>query len=201
MQNRKYHHGDLRNSLIEAGIELINREGVSKLSLRKVAALCDVSQAAPYSHFQSKEDLLGAMRDYVIEQFMEVLENSIQDCKDQNNPRLLIQMGKNYIMFFIKNPQYFTFVFSQQCIEINLSLDGDETKNFPPFQLFKTKAVPIMNNLGMSKERMEDAIISMWATVHGLASIATMKNIHYNKDWETKIEDIISNKEGLFDYI
>ncbi len=46
----------------------------------------------------------------------------------------------------------------------------------------------------MTKEKMEDAIISMWATVHGLASIATMKNVHYDKDWETKIEDIIWNK-------
>lgn len=194
MQNRQYHHGDLRNSLIEAGIELINREGASQLSLRKVAALCGVSQAAPYSHFQSKEDLQDAIRDYVIVQFMEVLENSIEDCQDQNNPRVLIQMGKNYVMFFIKNPQYFPFVFSQQWMEVNLSLDGDETRNFPPFQLLKTKAVPILSKLGMSKERMEDAIISMWATVHGLASIATMKNVHYNKDWETKIEDIIWNK-------
>ncbi len=194
MKNKKYHHGDLRNSLIEAGIELINREGASKLSLRKVAALCGVSQAAPYSHFQSKDDLLDAMRDYVIEQFIAVLENSIQGCKEQDNPQLLIEMGKSYVMFFIKNPQYYPFVFSQQCMEVNLSLDGDDTGNFPPFQLFKMKAVPILSKLGMSKEKIEDAIISSWATVHGLASIATMKNVHYDKDWETKIEDIIRNK-------
>lgn len=46
----------------------------------------------------------------------------------------------------------------------------------------------------MSKEKMEDTIISLWATVHGLASIATMKNVCYDKDWETKIEDIIWHK-------
>ena len=34
--------------------------------------------------------------------------------------------------------------------------------------------------------KMQDTIISLWATVHGLASIATMKNVHYDKDWETK---------------
>lgn len=194
MSNKPYHHGDLKNSLIEAGIELINKGGTKQFSLRKVSALCGVSPAAPYSHFQSKEDLLEAMQAYVIKQFIEVLENAIKDCKEQDNPQLLIQMGKSYVMFFIKNPQYFPFVFSQQCMEVNLSLDGDETRNFPPFQLFKRKAVQIFSKLGMSKERIEDAIISLWATVHGLASIATMKNVHYNKDWETKIEDIISNK-------
>lgn len=194
MPNKPYHHGDLRNSLIEAGIELIDQVGANQLSLRKVAALCGVSQAAPYTHFQSKEDLLEAMRDYVIKKFMKVLENAIQSCPNQKDPGLLIEMGKSYVMFFIKNPQYFSFIFSQHCMEVNLSLNGDETKNFPPFQLLKTVAVPILGELGMSKEKIEDAIISMWATVHGLAAITTMKNVHYDKNWETKIEDIIWNK-------
>lgn len=38
----------------------------------------------------------------------------------------------------------------------------------------------------MSNEKIEDTIISLWATVHGLASIATMKNVRYDKDWEKK---------------
>lgn len=195
MSNKPYHHGNLRSSLIEAGIELINQEGIKQLSLRKVSALCGVSQAAPYSHFQNKEDLLEAMQDYVTEQFMEVLMNTIKSCPNQNDPSVLIQMGKSYVMFFVKNPQYFPFLFSQPCMEVNLSLDGDGTKNFPPFELLKTIAFRILGETGMAKERMEDAIISLWATVHGLASIATMKNVHYDKDWETKIEDIIWNKQ------
>lgn len=194
MPNKSYHHGNLRNSLIEAGIELINQEGAKHFSLRRVAALCGVSQAAPYSHFQSKEDLLQAMQDYVTGQLMEVLENAIKSCPDQNEPKALIQMGKSYIMFFINNPQYFPFLFSQPFMEINLSLDADGTKNFPPFELLKTIVFRIFGESGMPKEKMEDAIISLWATVHGLASIATMKNVHYDKGWETKIEDIIWNK-------
>jgi AcrR family transcriptional regulator len=194
MTNKPYHHGDLRNSLIDAGIELINQEGIKHFSLRKVAALCDVSHAAPYSHFQNKEELLEAMQDHVTDQFMEVLKDSVQSCPNQDEPYTLIQMGKSYVMFFIKNPQYFQFLFSQSCMEINLSLDADAGKNFPPFELFKTAAIHILENTGMSKEKMEDIIISSWATVHGLASIATMKNVHYDKDWETKIEDIICNK-------
>jgi AcrR family transcriptional regulator len=194
MEKKPYHHGNLRDSLIEAGIDIINQEGIKQLSLRKVASLCGVSQAAPYSHFQSKEGLLEAMRDYVIDQFMKVLENTVRLYQNQNDPILLIQIGKSYVLFFIKNPQYFSFIFSQQCMEVSLSLDDDGTNNFPPFQLLKTLAIPILGGLGMTKDKTEDAIISMWATVHGLASIATMKNVHYDKDWETKIEDIIWNK-------
>jgi len=194
MSDKPYHHGNLRNSLIEAGIELINQEGSKQFSLRKVATLCGVSHAAPYSHFQSKEELLKAMQDYVSEQLMEVLENTIQESTDPNNSYLLIQMGKSYVMFFIKNPQYFPFLCSQSFMKINLSMNDDGTKNFPPFELFKTTAFHVLREAGFPEEKLKDAIIAMFATVHGLASIATMQNVHFDEDWEKKIEDIIWNK-------
>ena len=55
---RKSHHGNLKHDLIEAGIEIIAKEGEKSLSLRKVAASCNVSQAAPYAHFKNKEELI-----------------------------------------------------------------------------------------------------------------------------------------------
>jgi len=194
MINKPYHHGNLRNSLIENGIVLINQEGIKHFSLRKVAALCGTSHAAPYSHFQNKEELLKTMQDHVTEQIMEGLNNTIKSYPNPNDPYLLIQLGKFYVMFFIKNPHYFPFLFVQPGVEINLSMKEDETKNFPPFELFKTTAFPVLREIGIPEEKLKDSIISMWATVHGLASIATMKNVYYDEDWENKIEDIIWNK-------
>lgn len=194
MSKKPYHHGDLRNSLIEAGIELINEEGAKGFSLRKVSALCGVSQAAPYSHFQDKEELLQAMQDYVTEQFMQVLEKEIKSYPNKKDPKVIVELGKSYVMFFINNPQYFTFLFSQPCMKVNLSLDDEGIDNFPPFELLKSTVFNVFGESGMSKEKMEDTIISLWATVHGLASIATMKNVRYDKDWKTKIEDIIWHK-------
>lgn len=191
MSKKPYHHGDLRNSLIEAGIELINEQGANGFSLRKVSALCGVSQAAPYSHFQDKEELLQAMQDYVTEQFMQVLEEKVKSYPNKKDLKVIVELGKSYVMFFINNPQYFTFLFSQPCMKVNLSLDSDGTNNFPPFELLKSTVFDVFGESGMPKEKMEDTIISLWATVHGLASIATMKNVCYDKDWKTKIEDII----------
>ncbi len=194
MTSKPYHHGNLRTSLIEAGIELINQKGIEQLSLRKVCTLCGVSQSAPYSHFQNKEELLLAMQDHVIKQFMGVLNHAIESCPDPNDPCVLIQMGKSYVLFFIKNPQYFQFLFSQPFMTVDLDLDADGSKNFPPYELLKTMISRIFGNAGMGKEKMQDMIIALWATVHGLASIATMKNVRYDKDWESKIVDIIWNK-------
>lgn len=193
MIHTSYHHGDLRNALIETGIELINKEGPEQLSLRKVAAACGVSQAAPYSHFKNKNELLSAMQMHVTELFMQDLNKAIASCPNANDPYVLIQIGKAYILFFINNPQYFTFLFSNPIMEINLAIDIDSENSFLPFALFKTTAIRIFKN-EMTKEKLEDTIISMWATVHGLTSIATMKNVHYDKSWESKIEDIIWNR-------
>ena len=71
-----YHHGDLRNALIEAGIKIINENGEDALSLRKVAAACGVSHAAPYAHFPDKESLLSAIKETVTNDFLSELEKA-----------------------------------------------------------------------------------------------------------------------------
>ena len=77
-QRQTYHHKDLRNALIETGIHLVNTEGVNSFSLRKVAAACGVSHAAPYSHFQNKEELLEAMQLFITDRFSKQLESAVQ---------------------------------------------------------------------------------------------------------------------------
>ena len=60
-EDTPYHHGDLRAKLIEIAIDFIETDGVSKLSLRKIASQAGVSHNAPYMHFTSKEALLDAV--------------------------------------------------------------------------------------------------------------------------------------------
>jgi len=193
MTERPYHHGNLRNSLIEVGISLIHTEGIEHLSLRRVAALCGVSQAAPYAHFENKDALVDAMRVYATERFTQALLEAKESVPDENDPRILIEMGKRYVQFFLKNPQYFNFIFSQMWMQIDLDITNDSPTNFPPYMLLKTNALRIFRAQGIPDERIEDMLIAMWASVHGLTSIATMKNVHYSKNWGDKIEDIIQN--------
>lgn len=191
MEDKKYHHGDLKNSLIEAGIELINKEGDKGFSLRKTAALCGVSHTAPYSHFKDKEELLEAMQIYVTKAFMKELEKAIAEAEDVDDPSVIINMGKRYVMFFVRNPQYYEFLFTQPCMRINLDMNGEEDNNFPPFELLRKNSSRILKKMGMSEAQIKDSIIKQWAMVHGLAGIATMKNVSYSQKWEEKIEDFI----------
>ena len=170
MTKKQYHHKDLRNALIEKGIEIVNSEGLHSFSLRKVAAACGVSHAAPYSHFQSKEELLDAMQQHITDQFSQMLDEVILNY--ENTPELLKNMGVAYVSFFVDNPHYFSFIYSQSNAKIDLTFLGSDAENFRPFVIYKT-----------------DVIIALWAFIHGLTSLATMNNVSYNGNWKQKVID------------
>lgn len=196
MKDKPYHHGDLRNALIEAGIEVINSEGEKQFSLRKVAASCGVSHAAPYSHFKDKEDLLSAMQAHVVNLLTDQMQDIIDSYVDKTETKLLIDLGKCYVLFFVHHPQYYSFLFTQSSFHVNLDLQADGSDSFPPFELFKVTALPILKAYGLPEHRWEDATIACFASVQGLSAIANMKNIHYSKSWEDKIEDLLSDVQN-----
>ena len=191
MENRPYHHGNLRNALIGAGLELINTEGEENLSLRKVALKCGVSNAAPYAHFHSKDEFIAAIQQHIMDLFTSTLEQTVEMYAD--TPNILLMLGTAYVKFFYKNPLYFDFLFSRKNIQINLSLDCAGEKEIPPLKILKQIATQTFRKIDMPESVMQNKIIAMWALVHGLSAIATMPNVEYDKDWETRIEEIIQS--------
>lgn len=188
MERKSYHHGDLRRVLIETGIEIIGAEGEDKLSLRKVAEKCGVSNAAPYAHFKSKEDFLAAIQQHIMNEFTAALERTAEE--SANDPRVLAALGKAYIMFFCQNPLYFDFLFSRKNIAINLSSNDNAIEN-PPLSILQKTATSILNKTGLSERVVQNKIIAMWALVHGLSAIAIMPNTRIDGGLETRIEEII----------
>ena len=182
MENRPYHHGNLRNALIGAGLELINTEGEENLSLRKVALKCGVSNAAPYAHFNSKDEFIAAIQQHIMDLFTSTLEQTVEMYAD--TPNILLMLGTAYVKFFYKNPLYFDFLFSRKNIQINLSLDCAGEKEIPPLKILKQIATQTFRKIDMPESVMQNKIIAMWALVHGLSAIATMPNVEYDKDWE-----------------
>ena len=186
-----YHHGDLKNKLIEEGIKIISKEGVEQLSLRRVAAKCGVSHAAPYSHFKNKEELITAMQHYIDNQFFDILVDTIKSYSKEEDLYLLILMGKTFILFFLHNPHYYQFLFFHSSAKFYLDLEGNDEGNYPPWALFKSTATRVLRKLQLPDSKIEDKIITYWSIVKGVTSLATMPNVIYSKNWEEKIEDLI----------
>ena len=197
MENNSYHHGDLKHELMEKGLVLIHKYGEDNLSLRKLAAECGVSNAAPYAHFKNKEELISEIQNYVMSLFTTQLEKAVSEYAESRD--VFIMLGKAYVMFFYNNPLYFDFLFSRKNIKVNLSLD--ETGENPPFDLLKKTASRYFSKLNMTEYEIENTVMAMWALVHGLSAITAMPNVVSNEEWETRVEAVLrtagfSNKEN-----
>lgn len=188
-----YHHGDLRNALIETGIQIVNECGEKGLSLRKLASACGVSNAAPYAHFAGKEELIEAMQEYVTERFTQRLQAAIDQKKDEGAEQMILAMGKAYVLFFVENPTYFTFLFSGDSIYAHLSLDQPDADDYPLYLLMKRLYFTMNEENGRicTRKEQELELIKIWSSVQGLASIACMKNVVYDGSWEEAVEKIL----------
>ena len=190
---KSYHHGNLREDLIEKGIEMINEVGEEKLSLRKVAKMCGVSNAAPYTYFKKKSDLLYAMSDYIWGILAAELDRTRKKYENQEN--LLVKLGKTYVMFFCENHRYYHFMISRKNMKIDLfsKFSEIENNNEKAFSILKIEAIKILEKMGVPNQAMQDKIIAMWALVQGLVTIMIMNDITYSEIWEEKIEEIIKS--------
>lgn len=102
---QKESNRDLRQALIEAGIEEINRFGANDFSVRRVANACGVSTAAPYKHFKDKKEFIGAIIDYVNEQWAVEQDRLLASCAD--DPRTqMVTVATGYIKFLMEKPYY-----------------------------------------------------------------------------------------------
>lgn len=96
---------NMRQLLIEAGIEEINRVGVTDFSIRRVAQECGVSCAAPYKHFKDRREFIAAIIEYVNEQWSVRQEEIIRGC-DGGLRQQIVEVVVGYIRFLMEKPYF-----------------------------------------------------------------------------------------------
>ena len=190
MKKSCYHHGNLKQDLILAGLKLIEQDGIAHLSLRKAAAMCGVSHAAPKSHFQNKEEFEEAIRKYITQEFTRYLQEVIDANTNQNE--IICDMGRAFVRFFHDYPQSFSLITNQKDIQIQLSEHEIKKSNYTPFQLFVEQAEPVLRAWQVPEEQLVQKILSLWAMVTGLAGIYTMQGFTYYGDWMEIVNKIIT---------
>lgn len=101
--SESYHHGDLRNTLIEAGSILLEKVGAENLSLRDLARESGVSHTAPYRHFANKEELLQALARLGFDELAKGMTSSALQSTDPL--KQLHDAGVEYIRLAIAHPE------------------------------------------------------------------------------------------------
>ncbi|ENK1242137.1 TetR/AcrR family transcriptional regulator [Clostridium botulinum] len=192
MAGDTYHHGDLKESLIIEGLRLFNEEGADKFSLRKVAALCNVSHSAPYKHFKNKEELINDISQYVFSEFEKSLREIAEIYKDVPYKKI-VELGKKYVWFMVENPDYLKFLFlNNYKYEITVEENKIETKIMGAFGIFKESAIEYLKSINVKKEEYAQDVIAMWSMVHGIAVMLANRTFVYNGDYLELVENIIN---------
>lgn len=194
MAKETYHHGDLKKSLILNGLKLLNEKGIKEFSLRKVAAMCEVSHTAPYKHFKNKEDLISAISDYVFSEF-EISLKEIFELYPNNPPKQIIELGKKYVNFMVDNPDYLRFLFlGKNQHSIKIKSDKFEDCNAASFEIFKNSAVNFLKDTGIDEKECTKNITAMWAMVHGISVLLSTGTLSYDGDISELVETLLVEK-------
>jgi AcrR family transcriptional regulator len=182
-----YHHGNLRRALIDAAIELIEKEGATALSLRAVARRAGVSSAAPYRHFPSREALLAAVAEEGFRLLGEELRRAIAAHDDP--ARRLGESGIAYVLFAAAHPSRYSVMLGPELADRtahpSLEAAADDTSRL------LLGAVRDYQEAGwMSSRDPGELQLSAWSSVHGLASLITGGHVQVGGSDPAQIEEI-----------
>ena len=174
-RGRSYHHGGLRSALIAVASEMLERDGPEAISFRAVARATGVSQAAPYNHFQNKEDLLATVAEA---QFRELEASQIAAAASvRAGEERIVALGRDYVRFARTHPQLYRLMFgvgiSNWCAHPGVAAAKDAT--FRPIKQALAEHLAIDGDSGPGA--VETAAIAAWALVHGLSMLFIDRSI------------------------
>ena len=179
-RKRPYHHGNLRETLLEAAIKLIAEVGPAGFPLREVARRAGVSHNAPYRHFRDKDELIAA----VAAQGFRELTAAMRDAGKEQDTAIgrLQHCGLAYVSFALRRPEHFTVMFDvpasktdyPDCAEAGEESFGTLVRFIEGAQ--QEGQLPPDDTLRRALEA--------WALVHGIAKLAIAQRLPFESRGE-----------------
>jgi AcrR family transcriptional regulator len=166
---RSYHHGNLREALIEAALDLIADKGPAGFTFAEAARAAGVSPAAPYRHFADRDALMAD----VAQRGFERLEVALAKAWSDGRPDALTafnKVGRAYLAFAHDEPAYYTAMFETGLppdLNPQLAMAGDKA-----FAALRTACETIAADIPAEKRPPALMMgLHIWALAHGIASL------------------------------
>lgn len=179
--NAPYHHGNLRQALLEKALILLEKQGEGGLGLRDLARAVGVSAAAPYRHFDSRAALLEALAVTGFQRFTARMEAVAETAPDDP----VAAMGRTYVVFALQNANLFRLMFSPQL----------KKDNRPGLRIAADAAFDTLRRAVGPGPDARVRALAAWAKVHGLAVLLLDGQIalRAGEDTEALIAEIIAS--------
>jgi AcrR family transcriptional regulator len=166
---RGYHHGNLKEALVRAALELIAQKGPAGFTFAEAARWAGVSPAAPYRHFRDRDELLAnvALRGF------ELFETALARAWDNGRPdtsTAFDRLGKAYLAFARSEPAYYSAMFEagiSTATSLELRDAGDRA-----FAVLRAAAEKLCAEIP-AQRRPPTLMVALhiWSMSHGIASL------------------------------
>jgi AcrR family transcriptional regulator len=181
-----YHHGDLRDALVQAALQQVELDGPESISISALARKLGVSQPAPYKHFADRETLLTAVTAEAFRQFSAMMRAAIDKPSKRSK---LSRFAQLTLEFGLRRNGIFRLMFASRIVACSpkggeLSVATMETFDL----LLEALEAPAV---GLLRER---SALKIWAALHGVVMLAeqgllTGDVAHVSR--EELVEDIV----------
>src|SRR5215472_16647809 len=202
IQERPYHHGDLRRAIVKAALEILIETQSLEISLRELARRAGVSHNAPYKHFADKRELLAAVATAGFEALTERMSDEL--VAHRNARARLFAMLRAYIHHGVENPALYRLMFRGY-----LSRPDDARTAIERAAAEKTKALLVrvivggalgraIPNTPRNERRIAGAILACWSLVHGLTMLLADGLVGPRKKYDKLSDSVVQSMlDGL----
>lgn len=160
---------NVREALIQAGVNLLETTSLEEISLRKVAAKAGVSHVASYHHFENKHALFSTIAEIGFQKYFEAYQIELQKTEQDFKGRYRA-LGWTYFQFIMNNRQFARIMFGGMGVESNLSPTLSSVSRRTYRQLHEI--IRMGQNLGyLEKGQTREKTLASWAMIHGIAML------------------------------
>jgi len=185
MTDKPYHHGDLKQTLLNTALKLMKEKGSNSWTLREVARNSGVTHNAPYRHFKDKRALLAELAKLGFGNFNAALREASEKNQKVGFEKLKA-IGTAYILFARANPEFFRLMFSRELAD---------KSDFPELFEVSTQAFSVLlesikecQALEEIKEKDTLALtMTAWSMVHGFSFLVLDKQLPGMSSGDTKM--------------
>ncbi len=177
MKTKKtYHHGNLREVLLNAALEILDSSGVEAVSIRAIARMANVSHAAPANHFADRRALLTAISVLIFKQLATTIDTALASGPAARKKRIKV-FADSLLEFGLNYPHRYKLMWRRDLLddddlELQQTMDG----------IYAALLAELSSNSFPSNYSSDTFAIALWSLVHGYVSMRLDGNFEARQD-------------------
>lgn len=167
--SRSYHHGNLKEELLDAAVKLLDKDGIEAIGIRQVAKVVGVAHSAPANHFKNKRALLLAVNNRVVNHLVTTVQNKMADIEASEEP--IQKFSAIVLEYGLKYPNRYRLVWGSE-FELDEAME----------KIYQILVDLLQDSAVLKNVDVESQAIALWSLIHGYVSLRLDKHLDTGQD-------------------